>query len=92
MAVDGSSALMQTAAEEGTLTMSTQASKKARLYTCLGTVGLGGMIHWHNALRLEVQSMSPFMHAHKCQSEWSSNGLERKWSIPLALCMLELLE
>jgi hypothetical protein len=53
---------------------------------------LGGMIRWRNALGLEVKNTSPFVHASKCQSEWSSKGLERKRSIPLALCTQELLE
>jgi hypothetical protein len=44
------------------------------------------MICWCNALGLDAQSTSPFVHASKCQSEWSSKGLERKRSIPLA-CM-----
>jgi hypothetical protein len=55
-------------------------------------MGLGGVIRWHNALGLEAQNTSPFIHASKCQLEWSSKGLERKRSIPLALCVQELLE
>jgi hypothetical protein len=55
-------------------------------------MGLGSMIRWHNALGFEAQNTSPFMHASKCQLEWSSRGLERKRSIPLALRAQELLE
>jgi hypothetical protein len=84
MVVDGSSILMQTAAEECTLTTPTQASGTHT--SCVRTMFLGGMIRWHNAVGLEMQSTSLFVHASKCQSKWSSKSLERKRSIPLA-CM-----
>jgi hypothetical protein len=82
--VDGSSVLMWNVAKEGVLTMPTQASGTHALR--VGTMFLGGMICWHNAVGLETQSTSPFVHVSKCQSEWSSKSLERKRSIPL-VCM-----
>jgi hypothetical protein len=50
--VDCSSISMWTVAEEDTLTTPTQASGSHAL--CVGTVFLGGMIRWHNVVRLET--------------------------------------
>jgi hypothetical protein len=64
MVVDCSSILMLTVAEEGTLTMPTQASGTHA--SCVGTMFLEGKIHWHNDVGLEMQNTSPFVYASKC--------------------------
>ena len=48
------------------------------LASCVRTLFIRGMIHWHNALWLGTQGTSPFVHVSRCRSEWSSRGLERK--------------
>ena len=48
--------------------------------SCVRTLFIRGMIHWHNALWLGTQGTSPFVHVSRCRSEWSSKGLERKRS------------
>ena len=54
---------------------------------CVRTLFIRGMICWHNALWLRAQGTSPFVHVSKCQSQWSSKGLERKRSSVLdCLC------
>ena len=57
------------------------------LASCVWTLFIRGMICWHNALWLRAQGTSPFVHVSKCQSQWSSKGLERKRSSVLdCLC------
>ena len=48
-------------------------------------MNLGGMIWWHDALGLEVQSTSPLMHMSMCQTGWSSKAPDQKRSILLLL-------
>ena len=56
---------------------------------CAQTLGLAGMLHWHD--KLEAQNTSPFMCASECQMDWSSKAPYQKRSIPL-VCELGLLE
>jgi hypothetical protein len=68
--------------------------QRTRLYTRLVCRNHGSW--WRDlspqCFRIGAQSTSSFVHASKCQSEWSSEGLERKRSIPLALCAQEVME
>jgi hypothetical protein len=48
-------------------------------------MGLGGVLHWHNALGLEAQGASPLLvYVSMCLVVWSSNDLKGKRNIPLA--------
>ena len=62
------------------------------LASCVGTMFIGGLICWHNALCLGTQGASPFVHVRKCRSKWSNKGLERKRSSLLIVCVHGLLE
>ena len=79
LVVNVSSMLMQAEAEEASSTMPTQVDNKARSYTqevCVEDHGPWCHDSWAQCFKIGDAMYVPFMYTSKCQSEWSSGGLE----------------